>query len=86
LEEEFRDRKEIEKRLEDELEEKLKDCHILKDECEEKSVRIGFIEDELATVFKKIKKLNKWVKTMENKCDAMHINSSGRDESNESMC
>ena len=85
LEEEFHERTEIEKRLEDELEEKLNEYHAMKDECEDRVARADFIEDELENAFRKNKKLKKWIKAIENKCDTMHINSSGSDKSDESM-
>ena len=70
------------KRLEDELEEKLNEFHAMKDECKDKVERADFIEDEFENAFRKNKNLKKWIKAIENKCDAMRINSSGSDESN----
>ena len=47
----------------------------LKDKCEDKVAHAYFIEDELSNAFRKIKKLKKWIKAVENRCDVMRINS-----------
>lgn len=85
LVEELNERKESGKSLEDILEEQLNAHQVQKDGCKGKVMHIDFMENELANAFRKIKKLKKWIKAIENRFYAMCIKSSDSNKSDESI-